>query len=313
MSARRHIPPTLEGHAIQAPGMMRHGPFPAGHRTLEPLSRSDLLEHKIAAQAADIEQLAGDNNRLATSHMAMREDLAAAQQEEQRLKAHIRSIQTESDIQIRLLLDKIAKMEKDIRAGENVKRDLKQAHVEAQNLVKERQELAKQIQQASHELQKTHTDVNSLPDLRAELDNSRHELKRLRATFEYEKGLNIEKVDQMRAMEQSLKGMAREMDNLRLDVLNAETRARAPNQYFGGYANPDASYPPPVQGGGTYADGYGRPFVHMGVGPAGEGLIPYNTSNSVVSSTARFGGAAMSTTGGGAQWAGPFDPSLSRG
>ena len=88
----------------------------------------------------------------------------------------------------------------------------------------------------------------------------------------------------------------------------------APNQYFGGYANPDASYPPPVQGGGTYADGYGRPFVHMGVGPAGEGLIPYNTSNSVVSSTtARFGGAAMSTTGGGAQWAGPFDPSLSRG
>ncbi|KAJ6698701.1 PROTEIN FLX-LIKE 2 [Salix purpurea] len=118
MSARRHIPPTLEGHAIQAPGMMRHGPFPAGHRTLEPLSRSDLLEHKIAAQAADIEQLAGDNNRLATSHMAMREDLAAAQQEEQRLKAHIRSIQTESDIQIRLLLDKIAKMEKDIRAGE---------------------------------------------------------------------------------------------------------------------------------------------------------------------------------------------------
>ncbi|KAJ6698702.1 PROTEIN FLX-LIKE 4 [Salix purpurea] len=263
---------------------MRHGPFPAGHRTLEPLSRSDLLEHKIAAQAADIEQLAGDNNRLATSHMAMREDLAAAQQEEQRLKAHIRSIQTESDIQIRLLLDKIAKMEKDIRAGEKREKG-----------------------------PQTGTCGGAELDLRAELDNSRHELKRLRATFEYEKGLNIEKVDQMRAMEQSLKGMAREMDNLRLDVLNAETRARAPNQYFGGYANPDASYPPPVQGGGTYADGYGRPFVHMGVGPAGEGLIPYNTSNSVVSSTARFGGAAMSTTGGGAQWAGPFDPSLSRG
>ncbi|XP_011010508.1 PREDICTED: protein FLX-like 4 [Populus euphratica] len=297
MSARRHIPPTLEGRVIQAPGMMRHGPFPAGHRTSEPLSRSDLLEHRLAAQAADIEQLAGDNNRLVTSHMALREDLAAAQQEVQRLNAHIRSIQTESDIQIRVLLDKIAKMEKDIRAGENVKKDLKQAHVEAQKLVKERQELATQIQQASHELQKIHTDVKSVPDLHAELENSRHELKRLRATFEYEKGLNIEKVEQMRAMEQNLIGMAREMENLRVDVLNAETRARAPNQYIGGYA---------------YPDGYGRPCVHMGVGPAGEGIIPYNSSNSVASNVG-FGGAAKSTTGGVAQWVGPFDPSHARG
>lgn len=297
MSARRHIRPTLEGRVIQAPGMMRHGPFPAGHHTSEPLSHSDLLEHRLAVQAADIEQLAGDNNRLVTSQMALREDLAAAQQEVQRLKAHIRSIQTESDIQIRVLLDKIAKMEKDIRAGENVKKDLKQAHVEAQNLVKERQELATQIQQASHELQKIHTDVKSIPDLHAELENSRHELKRLRATFEYEKGLNIEKVEQMRAMEQNLIGMAREMENLRVDVLNAETRARAPNQHIGGYANPD---------------GYGRPFVHMGVGPAGEGTIPYNSSNSVVSNVG-FGGAAMSTTGGVAQWVGPFDPSHARG
>lgn len=71
----------------------------------------------------------------------------------------------------------------------------------------------------------------------------------------------------------------------------------APNQYIGGYANPD---------------GYGRPFVHMGVGPAGEGIIPYNSSNSVVSNVG-FGGAAMSTTGGVAQWVGPFDPSHARG
>ncbi|CAK7338101.1 unnamed protein product [Dovyalis caffra] len=311
MAARGHIPPNLEGRAIQPPGMMRHGPFPAGHRTLEPLPHPDLLENTIAAQAADIEQLAGDNNRLTTSHVALREDLVAAQQEAQRLKAHIRSIQTESDIQIRVLLDKIAKMEKDIRAGENLKKDLKQAHVEAQNLVKERQELATKIQQASQELQKIHTDVKSLPDLHAELENSRQELKRLRATFEYEKGLNIEKVEQMRAMERNLIGMAREMEKLRIDVLNAETRARAPNRYVGGYANPDVSGPPPVQGGGTYVDGYGRPLVHIGVRPAGDGIIPYSSSNGPVSSVG-FGVAAISTTGGVAHWAGPFDPSLAR-
>lgn len=180
MAARRHIPPALEGRAVQAAGMMRHGPFPAGQRPLDPLPHLDLLENKIAAQAAEMEQLAGDNHRLAAAQVALREDLVAAQQEAQRLKAHIRSIQTESDIQIRVLLDKIAKMETDIRAGENVKTDLKQAHMEAQSLVKAREELATQIQQASQELQKVRAEVKSLPDLHDELDTLRHELKRLR-------------------------------------------------------------------------------------------------------------------------------------
>ncbi|CAK7322526.1 unnamed protein product [Dovyalis caffra] len=176
----------------------------------------------------------------------------AAQQEAQRFKAHIRSIQTESDIQIRVLLDKIAKMEKDIRAGVT-------GAVENPHRCKEYQ--------------------ICLPSLR----NSRHELKRLRATFEYEKGLNIEKVEQMRAMEQNLIGMAREMDKLGVDVLNAKTRARAPNRYVGGCASLDASGPPPVQGGGTYIDGHGRPLVHIGVRPARDGIIPYSSSNGPVS------------------------------
>jgi hypothetical protein len=37
----------------------------------------------------------------------------------------------------------------------------------------------------------------------------------------------------------------------------------APNQYCVGYANPDASYPLPVEGGGAYVDGYGRLFFYF--------------------------------------------------
>lgn len=47
-----------------------------------------------------------------------------------------------------------------------------------------------------------------------------------RATFEYEKGLNIEQVEQMQAMERNLVGMAGDIEKLRGDVLNAESRAR---------------------------------------------------------------------------------------
>lgn len=183
MSSRRHILPPYEERTVQAPGMLRHGPFPgplAGHRLLEHLPHPELLEDKIAVQAAEIERLAGDNHRLAASHVTLREDLVAAQQEIPRLKAHIRSIHTESDIQIRVLLDKIAKMDAEIRASERLKKDLQQAHIEAQNLVKTRQELAAKIHQAAEELHKARLKVKSLPDLHAELDSLRQEHQRLR-------------------------------------------------------------------------------------------------------------------------------------
>lgn len=167
----------FEGHT-QAPGMLQHGSF-RGYRTLEP-PPPELLEDKIAVQAAEIEQLAVDNHKLASSHISLRQELAAAQEEIPRLKAHIRSIDAESDIQIRVLLGKIAKMEDIIRTGESVKKDLQQAHIEAQNLVGVRQELTTKIQQASQELQKARRDVNSLPDLYAELDRLRQEHQSVR-------------------------------------------------------------------------------------------------------------------------------------
>ncbi|KAJ6958133.1 hypothetical protein NC653_039937 [Populus alba x Populus x berolinensis] len=50
---------------------------------------------------------------------------------------------------------------------------------------------------------------------------------------------------------------------------NSLAMGNSPNHYCVGYANPDASYPPPVEGGGSNVDGYGRTLVHMGVGSAG--------------------------------------------
>ena len=108
MAGRRHILPSFERRPVQSPGMMRHGPLP-GYRVVEPLARPELLENKIAYQAAEIKQLAGDNHRFAASQVELRQELLAAEEEVQTVKAHMRSIQTESDIQIRAMVDKIAK------------------------------------------------------------------------------------------------------------------------------------------------------------------------------------------------------------
>ncbi|KAK4257609.1 hypothetical protein QN277_007173 [Acacia crassicarpa] len=251
MAARGNIPAAFDGHSVQAHGMMRHGPFTgvsssAGHPSLEPLPHQ-MLGDKIAAQEAEIKELVGDNRRLASTHVALREELVNAQQEVHKLRAHIRSIQTESDIQIRVLLDKIAKMERDVIAGENVKKELKLAHLEAQSLVVARQELKSQIERATQELKKVRADVKSLPDLQGELDNLVQEHQRLRATFEYEKNKNVELVEQLKGTEKNLIGMAREVEFLRAEIQNVEKRTQASKLYGSAAVIP-----------GTFADAYGR-------------------------------------------------------
>lgn len=58
------------------------------------------------------------------------------------------------------------------------------------------------------------------------LNNNFCALPTRRVAFEYEKGLNIDQVERMRAMEMNLISMAREVEKLRAEVLNAEKRAR---------------------------------------------------------------------------------------
>ncbi|XP_077238226.1 protein FLX-like 4 [Tasmannia lanceolata] len=301
MAARGHIPSAFEGRNVQAPGMMRHGPFPglgrAVHRPLEHIPPPDLLENKMVVHATEMERLARENQRLAITHVALRQDLVAAQQEMQRLQAHVGSIQTESDIQIRGLLDKIVKMEANLRAGESVKLDLQQAHAEAKSLVTARQDLTVQIQQTTQEFQKVHGDLEKLPELCSELDGLRQEHQRLRAAFEYEKGLNMQQVEQMQAMENNLVSMAREVEKLRAEVSTAEKRAHAPNPYV--YSSPDPPYPAVGQGI-SYVDGYGRPQVQMNGGPGGEVMNTYGGG-------VGFAGSGVAGGAGGVAWGGSYD------
>ncbi|KAI5675625.1 hypothetical protein M9H77_06575 [Catharanthus roseus] len=303
MASRKHIPPAYEGCSLPAPGLIRHGPSP-GQRPMEPLPPSEHLENRLAVQAAEIQELVGDNRRLAATHVALRQDLVSAKEEIQRLADHIKSTTTESDIQIRVLMDKIAKMEADIRAGESVKKDLQQAHTEARSLALARKELIAQIEQATRELEKARTDAKRLPEMHAELDSLRQEHQRLRVTFEHEKGLNIDRVERMQIMEKDIMRMASETERLRADVLNAEKRANAPNAYVNAnpYISSPSFYPPTVHGAWGYVDPYTRP-PQLGAGAMVHGMDPYGVG--VMASSA----AAPSVIGSGSNPAGmqPYD------
>lgn len=276
---------------------MRDGPFPGAlrpagpQRPLEPLPPHELLERKMAAQAAEIETLLRENQKLAATHAGMREEIVANQQEMQRIKSHVGSVRAESDIQVRGLLEKIRKMEDDIHAGEMVKKELQQAHKEAQSLFARRQELTGELQILTEELQKASANDKSLPELLTDLDVLRQEHQKLRAAFEREKGLNTEQVEQMRAMEKNLISLAREVEKLRGDVMNAEKGEHAGNTYGGTYGSPGTLYPSASQGIG-YGHGGGYPNAGFGHGSPAGYAQPYGRPQPQVTGAAPSQGSA---------------------
>ncbi|KAG0461505.1 hypothetical protein HPP92_021802 [Vanilla planifolia] len=226
MASRGHIPSPFLGKSVQVPGLMRHGPlsgYPPTHRPLEAVAAA---EQKVAVQEAEMDRLALENRRLAASHVALRQELVATQQELQRIHSHIGNIHNDGDIQVRGFLEKLAKAGADASASETVRKELQQAHLEAQSLVAQRQEIATEIQHLTEGLQKAKVDVKRLPEMHAEIEALRQEHQQLRASFEYEKHLNKEQVEQMCGMEKNLITMAKEIEKLRADVLSVEKAAR---------------------------------------------------------------------------------------
>lgn len=241
-------------------------------------------------------------------HVALRQELGLTQQEMKRVQAHIENMHSESDMKARGMVEKIGKMEAKIQTGEMMKKELHQVHLEAQSLIAARQNLTAEIQFASEELQRANADVKKLPEMHGELDALKQEHQKLRAAFEYEKGLNMDQVDRMKATEKNLITLARELEKLQADVASAEKKTSAPNPYVAAYSSPDPVYPSAGQGSsytdrgynqssgydagyaraGGYADtgysqggasgysnAYGRPQAQMTAGAVADGMHSY--------------------------------------
>ncbi|XP_042050274.1 protein FLX-like 4 [Salvia splendens] len=273
MDSRRNIPSAYNEHER----MMRRDQLPPTHYlSTEPLV-PELLDRKLATQAVEIEQLTTDNRKLAASYMALRQELADAKVEADKVREHMRSTQNEGDIQIRILLDKIAKTDADTGVWDTIKKELQVYNAEARRLMSAKLELSVKLEQATKELDLTYENIEKNPAMSSELASLRREYQRLRKTFEYEKCTNVEKVEQMKILERDLIGIAEEVDILRAAVLNAETRASGAVSYSSSYMNLDGRYPLPYYGNGGYSDSFGiaHPYIVNGALP--EVINPYDS------------------------------------
>ncbi|KAH7286017.1 hypothetical protein KP509_33G055600 [Ceratopteris richardii] len=256
MAGRGRMPPPLLPGRGPIPDGLRVGP---GLRPMGPgmdvLPPPVVLEEKLATQHQEIQRLLTENQRLAATHVALRQELAATQQEAQRLNQALRNVQGEREAQLRGLVEKSTRMEQELRALEPLKIDLQRAQADAQKLLLTRQELTAQVQQLTQDMQRARADAQQVPTLKGEIDGLRAEIQRARTAFEFEKNANAELLEQRTAMEKNLVSMAREVEKLRAELTNAEKKVRG-SAYGGSYGS---------EGGyGGYGDGYGVSQMNPG-------------------------------------------------
>ncbi|KAF2299478.1 hypothetical protein GH714_032103 [Hevea brasiliensis] len=214
-------------------GIVHPDPFVPGVRPpLGPIPPFDILpppevmEQKLAAQHVEMQRLATENQRLAATHGNSRQELAAAQHELQMLHAHTGAIKSEREQQMRGLMDKIAKMETELKAAEPVRLELQQARAEAENLVVARRSLC------------------------------------LKVSYDYEKKLFSDHLESLQAMEKNYVTMAREVEKLHLELTNranVDIRTVAGGPYGGASGNNEKEASGRPVGQNMYEDSYGVP------------------------------------------------------
>ncbi|KAI5065092.1 hypothetical protein GOP47_0019787 [Adiantum capillus-veneris] len=212
-----------------------------------------LLEQKILQQHEEIQKLLSENQRLATMHVALRQELAITQQDVQRVQQAFAGLQMEKEQQTRALTEKVVKLEADARATEPLKTELENAKAGAHKLLALRTDLSNQVTQLTQDLQKARNDAQAGSTMKVEMEALRDEIQRARAAFEYEKKANAELLEQRGVMEKNLVSMAKEMEKLRAELTNADMKAHVGSYGGGSYGIPESGYPPAA----SYGDAYG--------------------------------------------------------
>lgn len=116
---------------------IRESQFGMGPRSLHPA----ILEDRFAAQLEEIQGLLVDNQRVSSTHVALKQELEAAHNELQRLSQYINSLHVEKDMKMRDMYEKSTKLEMDLHAEDAMKAELMRIQSDIKELTVVRQDL----------------------------------------------------------------------------------------------------------------------------------------------------------------------------
>ncbi|GMG98193.1 hypothetical protein Nepgr_000033 [Nepenthes gracilis] len=257
---RAHPPAIL----IEDPRLIRRGPPQPSARP-----HPAIIEERIAAQQREIQTLLVDNQRLAATHVALKEELSLSQQELRRLAAAAQEVKCGRDDEVREVYERSLKMEADVRAIDALKADLSVVREDVQKLRAIEQELTAQLKEIEGESARAEAKLQEMPAIKAEIELIRHEIQKGRAAIEFEKKTHAGNLEQGRAMEKNMISMSYEIEKLRAELANAEKRAKAAAAaanpslgYAESFGNPRMGY-----GGVSYPVQYAVHQVQVGTNP----------------------------------------------
>ncbi|OMO51670.1 hypothetical protein CCACVL1_29648 [Corchorus capsularis] len=246
------------------PQSFHHGPLSAFNQEPGPMPYDPAaLEELVEMQHMEMQRIISDNRVVIDSNTHLQRELTAAKDEIFRLNQVTCKLQTENEIQTRELIDGEMKLQAEIQASDLLRAEVVQSRIEIQQLNALRLELTTQLQGLTKEVNHLEAENQQLIDMMAPIEGMHKELIDARRAINYEKRLNEQQAEEKKAMKEKLISMACELEKLRAEKMNTESRARLLGGYESRNGSPEMGYP-----AGDYESRNGSPEMRY---PASEG------------------------------------------
>ncbi|CAL9769480.1 unnamed protein product [Musa acuminata subsp. burmannicoides] len=234
-------PPRAAIHPADEPLLVRRPPVPSSILA---------LEDRLAAQHRQIQVLLVDNQQLAASHVALKQDLSASKHELRLAAASAAETKAAKDAEVREVYERSLKAEAEARALEGMRAELAQVRSDVQSLGAVRHELVEQLQGLKGQLSSARAEHKQADTVMAEIEIMRKEIQKGRAAIEFEKKVHADNTEQSQIMENNMVLMAREIEKLHAELANTEKKAQVAaaasansgSGYAGTYGNPGMAY-----------------------------------------------------------------------
>lgn len=183
LQAPVHQPPYVRGHVPPPRSSMVDDSREAQYRAADPRGlppHVSVMEDRLAAQNQDVQGLLADNQTLAATHVALKQELEVAQHELQRMMHYIESLRAEEDIMMREMYDKSLRSEMELRELDAMRAEIQKVRADIKEFTSSREELTSQVHLMTQDLARLTADLQQIPTLTAEIENTKQELQRAR-------------------------------------------------------------------------------------------------------------------------------------
>ncbi|TVU44423.1 hypothetical protein EJB05_03864 [Eragrostis curvula] len=233
------------------------------------------IEERLIQRDEDIQDLLVDNQRFAATHVALQQQLIAAQHELRAVSVAATRARAERDNEVASLGEQAVLIETEARAVAAAREEADRVHADVQVLAAARSELVNRLQGLRDQLVRAQAEAGKTNALRGQIETMHREIQKGRSAVDFEKKAHADNLELSKAMEKNMIAVASEIEKLRGDLVNAEKgipvapAAPVANPGYAGaygteatypatYGNPEATYA--VH---SYPDAYSTNQAHM--------------------------------------------------